>query len=116
MEKAVIITSEGDTSVVEFEMGNSYELLSETVQGYIECVSLPSLGVDMWINEEGKILQLPQNPKGNALWVKEYGLTDYIAGNIVFTRVNDEGETIGLTDEQIEALIAVNPVRVIGLP
>lgn len=115
MEKALIVTSEGVTSVVEFEKGNSYDLLSSTVQGYIECVSLPSLGVDMWINEEGKILRLPQNPKGNALWVKEYGLTDYIAGNVVFTQATNEGETVGLTDEQIEALIAVNPIEVIGL-
>jgi len=116
MDKAVIVTTEGELSVVEFERGSSYELLSGAVQGYIECVALPSLGVDMWINEEGKILQLPQNPKGNALWMNEYGMTDFIAGNIVFTQVNDEGETVGLTDEQIEQIIATNEIRVIGIP
>jgi hypothetical protein len=56
----------------------------------------------MWCNEEGKIHSKPHNPFGQAFWEKSFGRTDYIVGDIVLTGgVDDEGETIGLTDEQI---------------
>lgn len=102
MEKAVIINTNGSKSIVEFEAGNSYDLLSGAVGGWIECVSLVSKNADLWLNEEGKLDGLPQNPIGTALWTDEYGFTDIIVGNIIITGgVDNEGETLGLTDEQV---------------
>jgi hypothetical protein len=100
--KAVTIAVDGTKAVVDFEKGNSYELLRSTVEGWIECVSL-SPTADMWINEEGKVNGLPQNPTATGLWVDLYGYTDVIMGNVIITGGADgEGETMGLTDEQVD--------------
>lgn len=101
--KAVIITTDGEKSVVEFTNETSYATLKGAVDGYIEVVHLPNIKADMWVNEEGKLLALPQNPTGTALWVDNYGPSDYTAGNIIITGlVDNEGETLGLSDEQVE--------------
>ena len=54
------------------------------------------------------MISLPHNPFGQALWEKSYGRTDYIVGDVVITGgVDDEGETISLTDEQIISITKV---------
>ena len=61
----------------------------------------------MWVNEEGKLSDDPiQNPTGTALWVDNYGETDVIIGNIIFTGGTDaNGHTLGLSDEQLNSLL-----------
>jgi Domain of unknown function (DUF3846) len=109
MEKAVIIKTDGTKEVVEFEIGKSYDLLSKSVEGWIECVSLVSRNADMWVNEEGKLNGLPENHQATALWVEEYGMTDIIVGNIIITGgVDHEGETLGLSDEQVSEFMEYN--------
>jgi len=106
MAKALIVRTDDSRETVEFEVGNSYNTIKTAVNGYIECVHLPSLGVDMWLNEEGKLNGLPRNAFGSLLWVREYGLTDLMVGDIILTGgADDEGETLGLTDTQLEKLI-----------
>jgi hypothetical protein len=106
MERAVIIKADGTKSVVQFEVGKSYQLLSDTVDGMIDCVRLPSREADMWVNDEGKLLGLPQNPIATALWADDYGVTDVILGDVILTNVNNEGDTVGLSNEQVEGLLA----------
>jgi hypothetical protein len=109
MEKAVIIKTDGTKEVVEFEIGESYDLLSKSVEGWIECVSLISRNADMWVNEEGKLNGLPVNTHATALWVEEFGMTDIIVGNIIITGgVDNEGETLGLSDEQVSNFMNYN--------
>lgn len=104
--KAVSISTDGEHLVVEYEPtdeGGSLKVLQTAVNGYIECIHLKNYEVDMWVNEEGKINQLPQNPYGTALWAENYGLSDYTAGNIIITGKPDvEGYSTSLTDEQVE--------------
>lgn len=106
MARAITLSTSGEVSVKEFEVGNSYDTISAGVGGWIECVHLPSLGgMDMWVNEEGKLNGLPRNLLATAIWTIEYGVTDVIVGNVVFTGgVDDEGETLGLSDEQLAEL------------
>jgi hypothetical protein len=102
MEQAVVITSDGRKSIEEFEVGQSFDLIRNTVGGYFQVVGLDKLGADLWLNEEGKLDGLPQNPIGTALWVDEYGYTDVIVGNIIITGGADEnGDTLGLSLEQV---------------
>jgi hypothetical protein len=110
MEKAIIIKSDGSRELVSFEISESYKLLSGAVGGYIECVNLPSQNVAMWINEEGKLIGLPQNPIGTALWADEYGVTDVIMGDIILTSgtITPDGDTLGLDDKQVELLMDYN--------
>lgn len=102
--KGYIINTDGTGGVVDFERGGSYEVLSGAVGGYIECVSVKD-DLDMWVNEEGKLIGLPLNPIGTRVWREVYGPTDVIAGDIIFTGgVDDEGETLGLSDIHIARL------------
>ena len=108
-EKAIVIYTDGSKDVAEFEKGDSYNLLSSTVGGLIQCVSLDDKEgkPDMWLNEEGKLIGLDQNPTATALWVDMYGTTDVIMGNVIITGgCDEEGETIGLTDEQLAFFLA----------
>jgi len=104
---AIIATADDTLNVVEFDEDKSYETLSKAVGGLIECVNIPSLGVDMWINEEGKVNGLDLNGFGCALWVSEYGYTDIIVGDVIITGgVDEEGRTLGLTDRQVEKVLS----------
>ena len=105
MAKAVIIRTDGKKEVVEFEIGKSYELISTAVGGMIECITLHDKEgqPDMWINENGKFSGLDQNPYATALWVDMYSTTDVIMGDVIITGgADDEGETLGLSDEQVD--------------
>ena len=101
--KAVIIRTDETREVVEFTNKTSYDVISTAVGGRIECVNIFDKTADLWLNEEGKIEGLPQNPIGTSIWADNYGLTDVIVGDIIITGGTDEeGETLGLTDSQVE--------------
>ena len=74
------------------------EDMQKMVGGLIECFHVGN-GVDMWLNDEGKLLSLPVNI---AIGSAEREILDTIHGDVFFASGNDEGETIGLTDEQID--------------
>jgi len=99
-QKAVIITTDGDKSVVEFDFGKSYQLLSDAVGGMIECVGLE--GADLWCNENGIAEGLPLNMIASAIYSDAFNASNPILGNVIITGgADEEGETLGLTDEQV---------------
>ena len=99
-QKAVIISTEGHKSVVEFEFGKSYQLLSDAVGGMIECVGLKD--ADLWCNENGISEGLDLNMIASAIYSDAFGAGNPILGNVIITgSADDEGETLGLTDEQV---------------
>lgn len=109
MEKALIIKTDGTKEVSPFTGGTFLKLAQATVEGWIELVRLEGKGLDLLINGEGKVDGLEQNPIATALYSEEYGLTDYIVGNVIITGgVNAEGETLGLTDGQLATLMDYN--------
>lgn len=103
---AITATTDNQIGIIEFDEENSYAVLSNAVGGLIECISLESLEADMWINEEGKIIELEPNAFGTALWVRQFGFTDVIMGDIIITAgPDDEGNTKGLTTDQVDAIM-----------
>lgn len=93
-----------DLELKEKEIDNSLKALQNEVGGYIEIPSfsrkLSENNIDMIINEEGKVNRLqPQL----AIY-QDNKIVDVICGNIIFASANEDGETIGLTDEQIEVV------------
>ena len=79
------------------------EDMQEIVNGRIEIPyiseELYKKKIDMVVNEEGKIANLE-----NSLFIldKNNKILDIIAGSILFCGVDEEGASIGLTDEQIK--------------
>lgn len=58
----------------------SYETLTAAVGGMVEMVPLPS-GNIMIINEEGKLIGLPENAQAIEIWKKEYPIEQYPHNN-----------------------------------
>lgn len=90
------------------EMFNDLKSMQDVVKGYIEVVSLPTFkGIDLVVNEEGKLEQLPGNfylPHNE----------DCVVGNCIVAGFDDEGEFISLTDKQIEQ--ATKYIKAFELP
>jgi len=106
-QKAVIISTDGHKGVVEFEIGKSYELLSNAVGGMIECVSLED--ADLWCNENGIAEGLDLNMIASAIYSNAFGAGNPVLGNVIITgSVDAEGETLGLTDEQVAYWLEYN--------
>ena len=102
MEKYLVLKTNG---MIEEIDGNNYEstyeLLSKNVEGSIECIRwiepFAKRGIDLWINDEGKLLDLDLS-----LGIKKDGsIIEILNGNIVFGRYNYEGETLPLNEEDI---------------
>ena len=106
-QKAVIITTEGNKSVVTFDFGNSYQILSDAVGGMIECVGLKD--ADLWCNENGIAEGLELNMIASAIYSDAFGAGNPVLGNVIITgSVDAEGETLGLTDEQVAYWLEYN--------
>lgn len=99
----------GEMEVIEFEneelVKKCYDFIGTDI---VEVIHLRSLGISMWLDEEGKLKNnvLP-NLDGTFLFMKEFPwVQDTIMGHVVFTsdKTDDEGWTLGLTDEQLEKL------------
>lgn len=105
--KALIIRTTGEVETVEFAEDTALAALQEGVGGWVQAVDLSDT-LTLWVNEEGKLADLPHNLFGQALWNERFGYyTDYIVGDIVLTGgTGAEGETLGLDDEQVETLSA----------
>ena len=105
--KALVITTD-NTVEVEQDTNEfvSYATLSRAVGGMIEAVTLPN-GLTLWVNEEGKMDGLAPNVYATRLFVSAFGAVDVIVGNAIVTGgADDDGETLGLTDEQVAELVA----------
>lgn len=105
LQKVLVRKQNEDFQVVETKT-LSLEYLQSQVGGFIELVSwfedLNNLGIDMWINEEGKLIE---NLKTTFIVVDNNGeVVDAIFGDVVFTSTDMEGNTIGLNDIQIQRI------------
>ena len=101
---ALILTATDELFAKSFEISESYQMIRDGVDGWIELVRLNN-GVDMWVNEDGIAQNLPYNPTATAIYWSNFGfMSGQIFGNVVFTNSNDEGDTTGLTIPQFEYL------------
>lgn len=102
MRKAVVIGFDESIGVLDLDAPEgSLKVLQDAVDGWVQVVDLaPKLSI--WVNEEGKMNGLPYNGIATAIYQDRFGAVDIIVGNAVLTGgTDDEGETIGLTDEQV---------------
>lgn len=107
MSHKVIVLRVGCEPVVEvFDAGAaaiSLASMQSVVDGYIERIVLagePVMGdsVDLWINEEGRL----QNLRANRLILAPHHGEVVVHGDCFIAAGNPEGDTVGLSDEQID--------------
>jgi hypothetical protein len=82
------------------EVEDTYELIRNAVEGYIEALRL-SETCTLWINEEGKINELEPN---FFLLDRAGNRVDYVAGNVIFTGVDENGDTVSLSEEDVKLI------------
>lgn len=92
----------------EKEIKNSLKELQSIVGGYIE---FPFLGnkfkdntIDVIINEEGKFIE-GLKPEIALVDGETKSILDIVYGNCIFASHDEEGNTIGLNDEQIKIIM-----------
>ena len=80
------------------------EPIKKSDSAYIECVQLGN-GIDFWINDSGLIYDLHPSlhVDYSDLGWQGFGIQT-LRGTIIATRHDDEGATVGLTDEDIKYL------------
>lgn len=104
--KAIKITVSGAITCFSMDKLEELKQLQTAVDGFVQAIGIGD-ELTLWCNEEGKMMGLPHNPYAQKLWDNAFGVdTDYIVGNIVLTGgTDDDGHTLGLTDEQIDNLV-----------
>jgi hypothetical protein len=114
MQKGLLIKADETIEWKEFEIGDSYQLLRDSVQGYIECANVEQ-NIDIWLNEEGKLIGLTPNRLATFMYWAKWGAgTDIIVGDVFLATHDEEGETIGLTESQLDYLRDYLPARVLA--
>lgn len=101
--------------VVPFEDGLHYlqSLVDGHIEHYIIDKRLNAYHIDMWINEEGKFRD---DFKPTFALLRDGKLVDAIVGPCVFSKYNDEGETLGLSLNEMNIVIDwIQNHEVVGL-
>ena len=102
----ITITSDGIWAEQELpESDQLLDFLQGCVGGWVEAHDIAHIGgVTIWMNEEGAIHGLPENPIASSIWTQEHGF-GRILGDIVLTGSADEqGDTTGLNPQQLTTI------------
>ena len=97
-----------DKSYKLVEANGTLKTMQKIVGGLVERIyylsDLEERNIDMWCNEEGKLIGMPGN---YGVFDKRNGeLIDLVVGPVCFTKTNEEGETLGLSDSDISYILA----------
>lgn len=107
MQKVIIKRCNEEPKIEEVKEIN-LEYMQSVVDGLIEIPYLSEylykLGVDIVINEEGKINGLDPNM---LVFNNKMEIADVLMGDILFASSNDDGKSIGLSNEQIEGVMKI---------
>lgn len=98
--RVVIVEADNDEIKVINSWEHSLENMQRFVGGWVQALSVtPSIA--LWMNEEGKMQGLEPN---FYLVDGDEKPFDIVVGNVLIAGTDSEGETISLTDEEIEEL------------
>ena len=91
-------------NLIEKTYDDSYAFLSDAVGGFIEHVPINALEekhISMYCNEEGKLID---GLKPTLMLTYEGKPWDIVKGSVAFLRYNDDGESLPLTDDDINTI------------
>lgn len=108
--KSILIKQNNDIEIIDRSTKMSLKELQEKVDGYIEWVTIiPQNSVGYYVNEEGKFNK-GMNELATKWWYWNIlserdslnGFNDFISGDVIYMKTDDEGEQCSLTDDEIE--------------
>ena len=93
MEQTKINTTAQEFKIIEDNKDEpNLKTAQDFVGGYVECITFPN-GDVLIVNEEGKLMGLPLNPEGTALWratfTKDkyaFGYDDWVSGPAILIK------------------------------
>lgn len=100
--KVLVITTKGEYE--EKEIDNNLKTLQDIVGGYIQYVDISQDGLQMIVNEEGKIMDLEYNLGATLLYNTTHLYNDMILGNAIIVNTDNEGENKSITKEDIDTV------------
>lgn len=107
--KAILIKENNEIEMIFTSKRMSLEELQEKVDGYIEWVTIdPKNSTGYYVNEEGKFNK-GMNELATKWWywniLKERdslnGFNDFISGDVVYIKTDEDGEDCSLTENDI---------------
>lgn len=90
-QRLVVKDIEGNLESLQAEVGGRIEFFTVKIKGQY---------FDIILHDEGKFENLPPN----IAVFNEGQMFDIIVGNVVIAKADDEGRTIGLTDEDVKII------------
>ena len=106
MIRAIIIYANGEYEVADIKKG--HRTLGLIVGGDIEGLTFAGhTDFIMFLNETGKLMGLPVNPKATIFSLEFTGKTELINGDVVICGIDKEGDSCDLTDEQISDFMKI---------
>lgn len=112
MLNGILITSNGGVARVQID---GLKDMQRIVGGWIQPIAIEVGGVEveMYLNEEGKIIGLPRNDEATGLCRPGVDIFegDFISGDVfIIGGVDDEGESTSIPPEVADALMSRQPV------
>jgi len=101
---STIIIKSNDHWTISDEKNLKLDYFQKIVGGYIEGISITK-DIMMYCNEEGKILGLPVNKLATEYVKSIRPFNDIICGDVVFTKLNKEGDDVCLSLDDINHII-----------
>ena len=99
----VVINTDSSWKIID-QPKITLEDFQKVVGGFIEGISI-NKDLTMYCNEEGKILKLPINYLATYFVKGLRPFNDVICGNVVFSKIDKEGEEISLSLDDINYII-----------
>ena len=104
--RAIIVKTNGKYEVAEVPKG--YRSLEMIVGGDIEGLTFAGhTDFIMFLNETGKITDLPVNSKATIFSLEFTEKIDLINGDVVICGLDEEGDSCDLTDEQVSDFMKI---------
>ena len=108
--KAILIKENNEIEMIFTDTKMTLKELQKQVDGYIEWVTIdPKNSTGYYVNEEGKFHK-GMNDLATKWWYWNIlnerdslkGIDDFISGDVIYTKTDDEGEQCSLTDDEIK--------------
>lgn len=115
MVRGLVVPAAEDAAIElrDFAQLDDYQA---AVGGYIEPVDIPSLGITVYVNEEGLLRQLPFNSRATFLWwyeVHEARQSAMLVGDAVIVGIPDRrGESTDVPQSLVDILTKAGAWRV----
>lgn len=108
--KVIVAEIEKELEVKEIEIkGNIYDALDEIAEGNVESITIWN-DVVLWFNmdlqSDGSAFNFHLTEKSRIRNQDEYEPKVSVIGNAIFTGTDEDGEPVGLTEDEIKAVMS----------